>query len=186
MFHDRPDLTEVDGIGVAVEVLLAAPEWLRRSGILHYNLACYEARLGDAHTLRVGGDVASSAFALTGSQTNPAGAYVVVNEGNIPARGNRYAYADIPPDVRVLSYTIDAAQKQVDLTQTLYGAFVEDRWRPSPSLTVPRSLRSASTASAISTAPASIASIACRTVASSAIRPCFISSETTAGTPPAR
>jgi len=30
----------------AANAILAAPEWLRRSGILHYNLACYEARLG--------------------------------------------------------------------------------------------------------------------------------------------
>ena len=31
----------------AEEALLAAPEWIRRTGILHYNLACYQARLGD-------------------------------------------------------------------------------------------------------------------------------------------
>lgn len=31
----------------AVEVLMSAPDWIRRTGILHYNLACYEARLGD-------------------------------------------------------------------------------------------------------------------------------------------
>ncbi len=31
----------------AVEVIMSAPEWIRRTGILHYNLACYEARLGD-------------------------------------------------------------------------------------------------------------------------------------------
>ena len=36
----------------AVEVLLSAPEWIRRTGILHYNLACYEARLGDISTAR--------------------------------------------------------------------------------------------------------------------------------------
>lgn len=36
----------------AVEVLLSAPEWIRRTGILHYNLACYEARLGDPSTAR--------------------------------------------------------------------------------------------------------------------------------------
>jgi tetratricopeptide (TPR) repeat protein len=36
----------------AVEVLLAAPEWIRRTGILHYNLACYEARLGDLTTAK--------------------------------------------------------------------------------------------------------------------------------------
>ena len=34
--------------GKAAEAaLLAAPEWIRRTGILHYNLACYQARLGD-------------------------------------------------------------------------------------------------------------------------------------------
>lgn len=31
----------------AIKAMLAAPEWIRRTGILHYNLACYEARLGD-------------------------------------------------------------------------------------------------------------------------------------------
>ncbi len=36
----------------AVEVLLAAPDWIRRTGILHYNLACYEARLGNLSTAR--------------------------------------------------------------------------------------------------------------------------------------
>jgi predicted Zn-dependent protease len=36
----------------AFKVLLAAPEWIRRTGILHYNLGCYEARLGDMNTAR--------------------------------------------------------------------------------------------------------------------------------------
>jgi tetratricopeptide (TPR) repeat protein len=36
----------------AVEVLMSAPEWIRRTGILHYNLACYEARLGDLKIAR--------------------------------------------------------------------------------------------------------------------------------------
>ncbi|MDQ3623964.1 MAG: hypothetical protein M3463_16005 [Verrucomicrobiota bacterium] len=36
----------------AVEVISAAPEWIRRTGILHYNLACYEARLGDLAVAR--------------------------------------------------------------------------------------------------------------------------------------
>ena len=30
----------------AMDVILSAPEWIRRTGIIHYNLACYEARLG--------------------------------------------------------------------------------------------------------------------------------------------
>jgi tetratricopeptide (TPR) repeat protein len=36
----------------AVQVLLSAPEWIRKTGILHYNLACYEAQLGDLTTAR--------------------------------------------------------------------------------------------------------------------------------------
>jgi len=36
----------------AVQVILDAPEWIRRTGILHYNLACYEAQLGDLGTAR--------------------------------------------------------------------------------------------------------------------------------------
>jgi hypothetical protein len=36
----------------AVDVILSAPAWIRRSGILHYNLACYEAQLGDLGTAR--------------------------------------------------------------------------------------------------------------------------------------
>lgn len=36
----------------ALEVLDKAPEWIRRTGILHYNLACYEAQLGDKKTAK--------------------------------------------------------------------------------------------------------------------------------------
>lgn len=36
----------------AISVLSAAPDWIRRTGILHYNLACYEARLGDLSAAR--------------------------------------------------------------------------------------------------------------------------------------
>ena len=32
---------------LAHQVLDEAPEWIRKTGILHYNLACYEAKLGD-------------------------------------------------------------------------------------------------------------------------------------------
>jgi tetratricopeptide (TPR) repeat protein len=36
----------------AADVILSAPDWIRRTGILHYNLACYEAKLGDLGTAR--------------------------------------------------------------------------------------------------------------------------------------
>jgi hypothetical protein len=100
-----------------------------------------ESRIGRDHTLRLGADVVSSGFELTGSSTNPTGAYTVVNEGNIEASGEFLSITDIPVDVRVSSYTIDANPQQVDLTQTLVGAFVEDVWRVSPSLTIQGGVR---------------------------------------------
>jgi hypothetical protein len=40
-------LHQMDRDEKAEQVLMSAPDWIRRTGILHYNLACYEARLGD-------------------------------------------------------------------------------------------------------------------------------------------
>ncbi|MEX2468037.1 MAG: TonB-dependent receptor, partial [Gemmatimonadota bacterium] len=101
----------------------------------------FEARLSDRHTLRAGFDVVRSSFELLGANTNPLGAYVVIDEGNITPAGRFLSITDIPSDVRVFSYTIDANPQQVDLTQTLWSAFVEDRWRVTPSLTLQAGVR---------------------------------------------
>jgi len=45
-------LHQMDKDEKAEQVLMDAPDWIRRTGILHYNLACYEARLGDITTAR--------------------------------------------------------------------------------------------------------------------------------------
>ncbi len=45
-------LHQLDRCEKAEQVLMAAPDWIRRTGILHYNLACYEARLGNITTAR--------------------------------------------------------------------------------------------------------------------------------------
>lgn len=97
----------------------------------------FETDLGRGHAIRLGGDVARSGFKLAGSQTNPAGSYVVLNQGDITPTGasGRYTLRDVPASAKVVSYTIDAAQKQVNLSQTLVGAFAEDRWRVTPALT---------------------------------------------------
>ena len=101
----------------------------------------FELRLGERHTLRTGFDVVRSSFELLGANTNPLGAYVVIDEGNITPAGRFLSITDVPSDVRVFSYTIDASPQQVDLTQTLWSAFVEDRWRVTPSLTIQAGLR---------------------------------------------
>ena len=98
--------------------------------------------LSPKHQLRLGADGFRSAFQLTGAFTNPSGSYSVLNEGNIPLQADgRYRIADVPANVRVLSYTVDAAQKQVDLGQSVVGAFIEDEFRATPTLTVTTGLR---------------------------------------------
>lgn len=101
----------------------------------------FATALGSRHTLRAGVDVIRGAFALTGASTNPNGAYTVYNDGNISAAGDFLSINDIPAGVRVRDYTVDANPQQVDLTQTRYGAFLEDRWRVRDNLTVQAGLR---------------------------------------------
>lgn len=45
-------LNQLDKGDEAREVIKGAPEWLRRTGILHYNLGCYEARWGNIEVAR--------------------------------------------------------------------------------------------------------------------------------------
>ncbi len=102
----------------------------------------FETALGKAHTLRIGADIVASRFELAAASSNPNGSYVVINNGDIPVpTGRPLSIDDIPASVEVQSYTIDARPQQVNLSQTLYGAFVEDTWRPTPSLTVIVGLR---------------------------------------------
>jgi hypothetical protein len=102
----------------------------------------YERAIGTDHTLRVGGDLVRSGFELFAAGTNPLGSYVVVNTGNItPPAGRPVRYGDIPSNVQVLSYTVDARPQQVNLSQLVLGAFVEDRWKVTPSFTLITGLR---------------------------------------------
>ncbi len=102
----------------------------------------FEAAVGDKHTLRMGADIVASNFRLRAASTNPNGSYVVFNDGNIAVpNGRTLSIRDIPRNVRVQSYTIDARPQQVNLGQRVYGLFAEDTWRPGPSLTLVGGLR---------------------------------------------
>lgn len=101
----------------------------------------FETTIG-RHTLRLGADLVTAQFRLAAAGTNPNGAYTVFNDGNIaPRPGEPLRFEDIPAGVRVESYTVDASPQQVDLTQTVVGAFVADVWRVSPSLTLELGVR---------------------------------------------
>lgn len=100
-----------------------------------------EMHISDRHRLQLGADIARSSFRLTGSSTNPKGAYTVIDDGNINAAGEFLSIGDVPSDVRVLRYQVDANPQQVDLGQTVVGAFVQDEWRVSPALRLTAGVR---------------------------------------------
>ncbi|MDT8340551.1 MAG: TonB-dependent receptor [Longimicrobiales bacterium] len=139
---NTPQVTVVSPDLTTVEAVVGSSNFIFDESEFQFQIKNeFELRLGGAHTLRLGADLVRSSFDLLGANTNPMGAYTVVNEGNINASGRFLSIRDIPADVRVLRYSIDASPQQVDLSQTLWGAFVEDRWRVTPSLTVQAGVR---------------------------------------------
>ena len=141
---DRPQVTILDSATAATQAVVGSSNFIFDESETQVQLRdVFEARWADDHTLRAGADLVRSWFELTGSNTNPNGAYTVFNDpGNpITPSGPLFSFEDLPSDVRVASYSIDANPAQVDLTQSLVGAFVEDRWRVTPSLVLIGGLR---------------------------------------------
>ncbi len=137
-----PQVTIVSRDSLTVEAVVGSSNFVfdeRETQLQLRNV--FETRAGDSHSIRVGGDVTASRFRLNASGTNPQGAYTVINDGNINAAGRFASITDVPANVRVLSYTVDANPQRVNLTQSLYAAFVEDVWKISPSFTANLGLR---------------------------------------------
>ncbi|MBA3556082.1 MAG: TonB-dependent receptor, partial [Gemmatimonadales bacterium] len=139
----RPNVVIQSGADSSVQAVVGSSNFIFDERETQLQLRdVFQTTVGGGHTLRAGADVIAAWFELTGANTNPNGSYVVFNDGNInPAAGQFYALEDVPADVRVRSYTIDARIAQVNRRQTNYGVFVEDRWRVSPSLTVHGGIR---------------------------------------------
>ncbi len=94
----------------------------------------FERRWG-RHTAQAGVDLLHGWFTLLGSGTNPAGSYTVIDSGGaIRPAGPLVSIADVPADIPVKSYTVDASPQTVRSSQTVIGAFVQDRWDLSPTL----------------------------------------------------
>jgi len=138
---ETPQVTVVSDDLTTVEAVVGSSNFIFDESELQFQVKeVFEARFGD-HRFQIGADVIHASFDLLGANTNPQGAYTVVNEGNITPSGRFLSIEDIPRDVRVLRFQIDANPQQVNRSQTLWGAFVEDRWRVSPSLTLQYGLR---------------------------------------------
>jgi|CXWL01.1.fsa_nt_gi hypothetical protein len=134
---DRPQVTILDSATSATLAVVGSSNFVFDESETQLQLRnVYQMQWGRGHTFTAGADGVRSWFKLTGSNTNPSGSYAVFNDpGNpIPLAGSLYSYDGLPANVRVASYTIDANPAQVDLTQNLVGAFVENRWRLRPTL----------------------------------------------------
>lgn len=137
-----PQVTVVSPDGVTVEAVVGSSNFIFDDTERQFQLRdLFETKLGERHTLTAGADVIRASFELTGAQTNANGAYVVYNDGNIRPSGRFLSIDDIPAAVRVRSYTIDARPQQVNLRQTVVSAFVEDRFRVSPSFLLTAGVR---------------------------------------------
>lgn len=137
-----PQVTIVAPDSVTPEAVVGSTNYVFDERELQLELHdVFEAQVGAGHVLRAGADITRGAFRLFASSTNPSGAYTVIDDGNINASGPFLSIRDIPADVRVVSYSVDAAPQHVNATQTLYGAFAEDQWHATPALTVTAGLR---------------------------------------------
>jgi hypothetical protein len=82
--------------------------------------------IGD-HAVQFGAEVQRSQFSLAANNTTPAGLYTVLDSG-INTHGGIVSIADIPANVPVYSYTIDANPQDIHGMNVLAGAFAEDAW----------------------------------------------------------
>lgn len=137
----KPQVTVVTP-GLAVEAVVGSSNFVFDETERQFQVRnVLETTIG-RHNLQFGADLVAGRFELTAAGTNPNGSYVVFDDGNIVGRpGEPLRFADIPANVRVQSYTVDASPQQVDLNQTVVGAFVADVWRVNPALTVQIGLR---------------------------------------------
>jgi hypothetical protein len=89
----------------------------------------YERAIGSSHTLRAGGDVVAARFRLFAAGTNPLGAYVVVNNGDISPPASRSVGLYRHPGRRAGVELHRGRPAATGEPQAVYGAFIEDSGR---------------------------------------------------------
>jgi TonB-dependent receptor-like protein len=93
-----------------------------------------------AHAVQFGAEAQRSQFSLAANNTNPAGTYTVLDSG-ITVHGGLVSIKDIPANVPVVSYLIDANPQDIHGMNVNVGAFAEDAWAISRRLTLDYGLR---------------------------------------------
>ena len=108
---------------------------------LQFNLKDEFTHRTGSHLVTLGGDAIRGQFRLEGAGTNLAGAYAIIDTGQIKVRGRLPTLADIPANSPVFAYSIDAAPQYITGSQSVYGVYAQDRWDVSPAVTFTYGLR---------------------------------------------
>lgn len=87
-----------------------------------------------SHDLKLGADMIAGSFRLHGDGSNLAGTYTVIDSGQVGVRGRLPTAADVPGNVPVYSFSIDATPQAIAASQTVVGAYAQDSWKATPSL----------------------------------------------------
>ncbi|MEO6864081.1 MAG: TonB-dependent receptor [Gemmatimonadaceae bacterium] len=87
-----------------------------------------------AHDIRLGADMIAGRFRLHGDGSNLAGTYSVIDSGQIHVSGRLPTAADVPSNIPVYNFSIDATPQFVAASQTVVGAYAQDSWDATHSL----------------------------------------------------
>ena len=87
-----------------------------------------------AHDLKLGADMIAGQFHLHGDGSNLAGTYSVIDSGQISVRGRLPTALDVPGNVPVYSFSIDANPQVIAASQTVVGIYAQDSWKAARSL----------------------------------------------------
>lgn len=93
------------------------------------------------HHLRFGADMIAARFQLHGDGSNLAGSYSVIDSGQIHVTGRVPTAADVPKNIPVYSFSIDATPQFIAASQTMVGAYAADSWDATHSLKLTYGLR---------------------------------------------
>ncbi|MBY0511449.1 MAG: TonB-dependent receptor [Rhodospirillaceae bacterium] len=100
----------------------------------------------DRHTLKVGADIVTAKFSLTGGG-NPAGNYTVrLNAAQLAALraanvGTNLKPSDIPAGAQVIDYSVEVMPNSFGKRQTIYGFYAEDQFAVTSRLNVTAGVR---------------------------------------------
>ncbi|MEO6211318.1 MAG: TonB-dependent receptor [Gemmatimonadaceae bacterium] len=108
---------------------------------IQFNLKDEIEHRAGTHDFRLGADMIAGRFRLHGDGSNLAGTYSVIDSGQIHVSGRTPTAADVPANIPVYNFSVDASPQFIAASQTVVGAYVQDSWDAIRSLRVTYGVR---------------------------------------------